>query len=181
MAEHHSACPRIADCPRPLLTQESRKSLDLLRNTKFVAFCTLYVGSFQHFLFNIAYPRLFPGAGWLPALKMVATDAFVHTPLLYFPVYYALRATFRGESPLEGLDEYMVEGWVALKACWVLWIPAQFVNFYLVPRQYRIVCIAVVGFVWEIALAYLAPMVETAKPALEPEVPSNGGATGVLQ
>jgi len=141
----------------------------MLRNAKFVAFCTLYVGSFQHFLFNVAYPRFFPGIGLLPAVKCCLFDNFIHTTFLYFPVYFALRAVFRGDSPNRGLEEYRAEGWAALQACWMLWIPAQFFNFYVLPRQYRIVCIAVVGFVWEIALAYLAPMVE-ARPA-DKEVP----------
>ena len=42
----------------------------------------VYVGMFQHVLWNTVYPRVFPGASWAAALQKAAFDNFVHTPLL---------------------------------------------------------------------------------------------------
>lgn len=50
-----------------------------------------------------------------------------------------------GESASKGLSEYRAEGWTVLNACWGVWIPAQFINFYVVPKNFRILFIACVG------------------------------------
>ena len=113
-------------------------SFDYMRNLKFTAFCWLYVGSFQHFVFNILFPYLMPGTGTFIAIKKAICDNFVHSPFLYCPCYYACRAMFRGDSPSVGLHEYWEQGWDVLKACWAVWVPGQFINFFLMPPQYRI-------------------------------------------
>ena len=139
--------------------------MDVVRNMKFTAFCFFYVGSFQHWVYNVVFPRLIPGTGLLVALKMSLLDNGFYSPFVYMPAYYSTKAMFAGQSPVEGLKEYRENGAEVLKALYSVWIPAQFINFLLMPPQYKIMYITVVGFFWEVILSHLAPMVEEAPEA----------------
>ena len=82
----------------------------------------------------------------------------MHSPFLYLPTYFCFRAAAEGGHVMDGLREYRDEGFNVLKACWGVWVPAQFFNFWLVPRNFRILYIAGVGSLWEVILSYLAPL-----------------------
>mmetsp|Transcript_91552 Transcript_91552/g.261668 ORF Transcript_91552/g.261668 Transcript_91552/m.261668 type:complete len:253 (-) Transcript_91552:129-887(-) len=144
--------------------------VDWSRCGKFTFFCVAYVGSFQHLLFNKLYPRLFPGTGALQAAKCALFDNFVHSPCLYLPTYYTYRSFTSHGSLTDGLTQYRREGYDVLKACWGIWVPSQFINFYLVPPNFRILFIAGMGSVWEIVLSYMAPMKHTG-PLTDPHTP----------
>jgi hypothetical protein len=137
--------------------------IDYKRTGKFTVFCISYVGCFQHFVFNIFYPRLFPGTGFKVAVKKALFDNFVHSPFLYLPTYYVYKNITDMGSIKDGLNEYNEEGFDVLKSCWGLWLPAQLVGFYFIPANFRILYNAGVGCLWEILLSYVAPLEETKK------------------
>jgi len=152
--------------------------LDVARIGKFTLFCVGYVGSFQHVIFNVIYPRLFRGMGIKVAIQMSLFDNFVHSPLVYLPTYYSFKSVSDGGSILDGLKEYSEDGLDVLKACWGVWVPAQFVNFWLVPKNFRILYIAAVGSLWEVILSSLAPMA-LSEAAETPAVEPNEGLPGL--
>ena len=131
--------------------------LDLSRTFKFTLFCVTYVGMFQHCVFNILYPRLFPGEGLKTALKKTLCDNFVHSPFVYLPSFYIYKNMANGKDAAAGLQEYRADGLSVLQSCWGLWIPAQFVCFYFVPPTFRILYNAGVGCLWDMALSYMSP------------------------
>jgi len=131
---------------------------DFGRTVKFATFCALYVGIFQHLVWNCLYPRLFPGTSLAVALRKAAFDNFVHTPLLYLPSYYLFKHVAEGGSPRKALDEYVREGRSVVCASWVFLVPAQVVMFALVPPNFRIGYIGVVGTLWQVVLSHMAPM-----------------------
>jgi len=135
--------------------------VDWSRCGKFTFFCVAYVGSFQHVVFNTIYPRIFTGTGPIRAVQCALFDNFVHSPFLYLPTYYTYRSFTSHGSITDGLQQYKEEGFGVLKACWGIWVPAQFVNFWLVPPNFRILFIAGMGSVWEVVLSYMAPMKHT--------------------
>lgn len=110
--------------------------IDFARVAKFVAFNIFYEGSFQHVLFNVWYPRMFPGGTIISAMKMAIFDNLVHTPFLYLPTYYAFKAVVvDGTQPKDGLVEYYREGMGVVVACWTVWVPAQVLIFWKVPPK----------------------------------------------
>ena len=144
--------------------------LDYFRAAKFSFFCISYVGCFQHMVFNILYPRLFPGSGWKTALKKTLFDNFVHSPFVYLPAYYSYKGlielqydsgnvTGSGVSAAvaSGLQEYREKGLSVLYSCWGLWIPAQLINFAIIPPNFRILYNAAVGCLWEVYLSSTSP------------------------
>ena len=100
-------------------------------------------------------PTLYPGSrAWQPTTTTTMITA-------------AAVATAAVGSLMDGFNQYREEGLGVLKACWGIWVPAQFLNFWLVPPNFRIAFIACMGSVWEIVLSYMAPMVHTG-PLTEP-------------
>ena len=156
MALKAGVCDSIAQ-----LLYDPSTELDIARTAKFTLFCVGYVGSFQHVLFNEIYPRIFQGSGRKIAMKISLMDNFIHSPFLYLPTYYAFRSVSDGGSITEGLRDYYHEGLETLLSCWGLWVPAQFFNFWLIPKNMRILFIAVVGSLWEVVLSVSAPMKST--------------------
>lgn len=134
---------------------------DLKRTAKFGGFCVFYVGMFQHMLFNKLYPYLFPGTGLRVAIQKTFCDNFVHTPFVYLPAYFSYKSLTSGGCMTEGLYTYQSEGYGVLSACWALWIPAQFITFYAVPPNFRILWSAFVGSSWEVILSLMSPLVES--------------------
>lgn len=46
--------------------------------------------------------------------------------------------------------------WPAVSSNWLLWIPAQLVNFRFVPLHYQVLFANCVGFIWNIVLSFQA-------------------------
>lgn len=59
-------------------------------------------------------------------------------PFFYFPVFYGMKGFVEGRSPQAIYDKYRAELWDNCKALWTIWVPAQLVNFSVVPRHLRI-------------------------------------------
>lgn len=153
MGSKAGSCDIVAQ----LLQKQSEDSLDIVRTAKFTFFCVTYVGMFQHCVFNVLYPRLFPGDGLVPAIKKTLCDNFIHSPFVYLPSFYVYKNLAGGRSATAGLREYREEGLQVLKGCWGLWLPAQMLCFSVVPPSFRILFNAGVGCVWEVALSYMSP------------------------
>ena len=161
MAAKSGGCDVVAQ-----LLQDQTCDIDYKRTAKFSFFCTFYAGCFQHAVFNVLYSRLFPGKGFTVAIQKTAMDNFIHSPFVYLPTFYVYKSVTDGRSCFDGLFEYRYCGAEVLKSCWALWIPAQFLAFYAVPPNFRILYNATVGCVWEVILSYLLP--------LKDEFPKNG-------
>lgn len=135
--------------------------MDYKRVAKFTIFCVAYVGCFQHAVFNVFYPCLFPGSGWRVAVKKTMFDNFVHSPFVYLPTYYIYKSVVDKGTIVEGFQVYHSTGLSILRQCWGLWIPAQFIGFAFVPANFRILYNAGVGCAWEVLLSYNVPLKET--------------------
>jgi protein Mpv17 len=59
-------------------------------------------------------------------------------PFFYFPVFYSMKGYVEGRSPAAIFERYQNELWENCKALWTIWVPAQLVNFSVVPRHLRI-------------------------------------------
>ena len=164
MGSKAGTCDVIAQ----LLQSQPGDPLDARRTVQFTFFCVVYVGMFQHGVFNVLYPRLFPGEGFVPALKKTLCDNFVHSPFVYLPSFYVYKSLASGQDAAAGLREYREEGLRVLQGCWGLWLPAQLLCFSVVPPSFRILFNAAVGCVWEVALSYMSPCHSSGAP--EPEI-----------
>lgn len=135
---------------------EKAIEFDWRRNLSFAFFSGAYLGIGQHYIYNIAFTRLF-GAGhdFRTALKKVVADSLVHVPMIYLPLYYPFKAAVLGEgSALNGLRRYRADAYDVVTTYWTMWPMFHLFNFTLMPSELRISSIACVSFVWLVFLSY---------------------------
>ena len=118
---------------------EQRPALDVQRNTAFAFFSGAYLGCGQHFVYNVAFTRVFgSGRSAGVALCKVLTDAIVHVPCVYLPLYYAFETPALGKgSPYDGLVRYREDAYDVLTTYWSTWPAVHFVSFTMLPPEVR--------------------------------------------
>lgn len=142
----------------PFVVVEDRttSSIDYAQNFALILYGGVGVGLYSEFIYNHVYPVLF-GTGTsleIVCLK-VAFDNLVFAPVLCIPLAYLAKAVVKGGSLSDGFDRYVddVRNHGLLNKYWMLWFPAQFVTFGLIPPRWRIVFVTAVSFVWALILA----------------------------
>jgi len=129
------------------------KGNDWKRTLVFSSYGAFYCGWWQHFLYNIAYRRLFgPSTALFNAARTVLFDSVLHVPFVIFPVYYVYKALLlggsHGETAVEGLRLYAEEAITINMRYYSVWVPANMLVFTIVPVPFRIGFIATTSFVW---------------------------------
>ena len=130
----------------------------------FTTFGFFYLGGFQYYLYNVKFAqwcgtitRMSGHLGSAPFKTFL--DQFIHHPFIYFPTFYALKATIEQRPLLEGADSalarYRSEILQSCQALWSVWVPAQIINFTFVPRHLRIPFVAATSFGWTIILSVM--------------------------
>lgn len=136
---------------------ERRERVDTKRTLGMTLFSGSYCGMAQHFVFNVAFTKIFGVCTKLPtAISKTVTDAFVHAPLFYLPTYLAYDELMRFGS-LSGMPDRIAKDlygtWSAYMKVW----PAVCMGlFTIVPVELRITCLATVSLVWLVVLSAVA-------------------------
>lgn len=110
--------------------------------------------------------RAFGHVGAAPIKVFI--DQALHHPLMYFPAFYMLKGAVEGRALEDTVAKYRTELWDNLKACWMIWVPAQFVNFTLVPLHLRIPFVAGVSFAWTVVISVMRGTLDKSLAAAHP-------------
>ncbi|XP_072947520.1 mpv17-like protein 2 [Epargyreus clarus] len=71
-------------------------------------------------------------------IKKLLLDQFICSPVVILS-FFATVAVFE-DNPLENFnDEVKEKFWTLYRAEWLVWPPAQIINFYFLPTKYRVV------------------------------------------
>eukprot|EP00892_Ulva_mutabilis_P003305 jgi/Ulvmu1/1346/UM011_0074.1 len=135
--------------------------IDWTRHTAFCIFGFAYLGGFQY----LFYTKVLTGMtrpitermGHIASapIKTLIDQAF-HHPFLYFPTFYVLKYSLvQGEPTDLAIERYWEELWPNCQALWMIWVPAQLVNFSVVPAYLQIPFCAGVSFVWTVILSMM--------------------------
>ncbi|GLI62624.1 hypothetical protein VaNZ11_005288 [Volvox africanus] len=151
---------------------ERREEVDWRRHGMFVMFGFGYLGCWQYYLYNDLFVRwckpitaLVGHRGSAPLKTFI--DQCIHHPLLYFPCFYTLKGMVEGRPISESMADYSEHLWDNCKALWMIWVPAQMVNFTVVPLHLRIPFVAGVSFAWTVVISCMRGALDTKKPAAE--------------
>lgn len=164
------SCAKTSGADLMVQTQlEKREKIDWRRNSAFALFGFFYLGGVQYALYVPVFGRMFPnaagfaakplreklkdGKGWFNMLAQVFLDQVVHHPFLYFPVFYSLKETVAGNSPMDGLYKYSQNYKEDMVALWKVWVPATIINFTFSPMWLRIPFVASTSMVWSCILS----------------------------
>lgn len=140
---------------------ENKNELDLQRLSVFTTFGLVYLGGWQHYLFNKLFVRcqsIMTKASYKPIRQsaiLTFLDLGVHTPLMYYPSFYLIKGYLENKTIEDITDTYRQNITNDLIAMWKLWLPAQMVNFTFVPLHYRMPFITSVSFGWTMILSFM--------------------------
>lgn len=146
---------------------ERREEMDWRRNATFTAFGFMYLGGFQYFLYNKVFQRLchhlkYTHGQTVAVGSKVFLDQALHHPFMYFPVFYSIKALAYNQPVYEyATTKYKNEIWDTVRALWCVWVPAQVINFSVVPMHFRIPYVAGVSFLWTVILSVMQGIFDT--------------------
>ena len=145
---------------------EEGAGIDWARLGKFSLLGAALVGPTLHVWYGLL-GRLLPKPGTLGAVQRLVADQFVFAPT-FIPVFMSTLMALDGQAA--SIVEKLKADWFeAVKGNWALWIPAQFINFRLVPPHLQVLFANVVGVAWNVYLSLVSHR----------EVPSAAAAAAV--
>lgn len=113
----------------------------------------LVVGVFCHNWYNILDRKL-PGRTFKTVIKKVLIDQTIASPIVIFLFFMTL-----GVMRQEKWDQTLLEikhKWIRLyKAEWIIWPPAQVINFYILPTKYRVLYDNTISLGYDIYTSYV--------------------------
>ncbi|XP_056644373.1 mpv17-like protein 2 [Diorhabda sublineata] len=107
-----------------------------LRRTKNLAITGLPIGLVCHFWYKYL-DKFLPGYTLRVVTKKVIADQCIASPLCIATFFLSMQY-LEGKSKSEFIEEAKEKSVKLYAADWMIWPPAQFINFYLLPYQYRI-------------------------------------------
>ena len=148
-------------------TDRNVRSYDALRGVSFGAFGAIYGGAVQHHLFEwlqvtcvgalLGYGRCLslPETQWLAAVEATLLNQLLFIPMLYYPIFFALKGTLNGA----GLRSIVIDArgryLGMLQTNWAFWIPMNILVFRLVDAELLVSVNALIGVVWNFILSAL--------------------------
>lgn len=121
-----------------LVERKSQPSVQ--RNVAFALFSGAYLGIGQHFVYNVAFTRIF-GAGMdlRVGVQKVLADLFCHVPFMYLPLYYMFEDTALGVgNPQSGLQRWWKELPGTMAAYCKIFPMFHLFNFTVTPPELRL-------------------------------------------
>ncbi|KAF0690267.1 Aste57867_18341 [Aphanomyces stellatus] len=144
------------------LVIESAGSLDFRRLVIFTAVGGVYIAPILHVSYGMLN-RLFAGASTKAILQRVAVDQFLLTPA-FFVTYFALMQTLSPDETT--IDEKLRrEWWPTVQSNWIVWVPAQWLNFRYVALPYQVLFSNVVSLFWNAYMSFVTHRAATVAPS----------------
>lgn len=98
--------------------------------------------------------RAVPGTSNLAIAKRLAMDQLGFAPT-FLPIFFTALLTLEGDVD-KVPEKIKNDWWPAVTANWVLWVPAQLINFRFVPGSLQVLFSNVVGLFWNSYLSFLS-------------------------
>lgn len=137
---------------------ETAHELNRRRVLAMATFGFFYAGGFNFYLyrfFELAFPVARLGSRGSVFAKVVS-DQFIHTPLLYLPAFYYSTGLMKGNRVSHISEQLKQEYWSSLTAAYKIWLPAQLVNFAIIPLEFRVLFVCSVSLAWNTILSFIA-------------------------
>ena len=158
-----------------VLEEKSFFELDWNRVASFFVLGVTYVGAFQYRLYNHWLKPL--NDVWRPKYGLalstgavVAIDQAFVQPFLYLPTFLGIRVVSEGGTRLLDLPSEIFAKWKqtgpeTMTALWLVWVPAQAINFAVVPKHLTIPWMNAIGIAWNGVLSWMTGRYAAAEAA----------------
>uniref|UniRef100_A0A8D8F9K1 Mpv17-like protein n=1 Tax=Culex pipiens TaxID=7175 RepID=A0A8D8F9K1_CULPI len=122
--------------------------------------------------------KTFPGTAKRIVLRKLLLDQFILTPPLLVIFFTGMAMMERQPSIVEECKQKFVPTFA--RSC-LFWLPAQTVNFLLVPPKFRVVYVGSCAFAWVNILCWVKRQKLTGKTSSSPVSSSgSGGSTSAI-
>lgn len=111
------------------------------------------VGVVCHYWYRFLDQR-YPGRALKTVLKKVLIDQMVLSPC-YITVFFATTSYMEEHSWEDFKKELLQKWWRLYLAEWIVWPPAQVVNFYFLPPKYRVLYDNTISLGYDIYTSYV--------------------------
>ncbi|XP_060580992.1 mpv17-like protein 2 [Ruditapes philippinarum] len=110
-------------------------------------------GPVSHVWYKIL-DRYLPGAGLRTVACKILADQTVAGPF-FCSAFFMGMSLLEGKSRQEGMEEVKAKFWTVYMLDWCLWPPAQFINFFFLPPNLRVVYVSGITLVWNTILSWM--------------------------
>lgn len=139
-----------------LQTTERAKDKTLMydwKRTGRMAVVGVFLGPFLHVWYS-KLDKFLPGNHKKTVLKKVLADQIIASPSFLF-LFFTGIGTLEGKSFKESMDELREKFLIMYLIEWVVWPPAQAINFYVLPPHLRVVYVNMLVLIWDCFLSYM--------------------------
>jgi hypothetical protein len=146
------AATRAGVSSRSRFDFENSFRFEVPRNVAFIVYGVLYQGIFQHFLYNMWFPRWFGDNSNLHTVTIkVIFDSLVIVPTLCWPIAYCITAFVAGGDFELGMKKYFhdLKHTSLFKNFCLIWIPAKVRN---TPNFFEIVSQFAIDYIFQSSL-----------------------------
>ncbi|PRP77002.1 hypothetical protein PROFUN_14691 [Planoprotostelium fungivorum] len=107
-----------------------------------------------HLYFKVL-DKVIVGKSSAAVFQKLAIDQFAFAPI-NLAGFMTLLGFIEGGSLEKGIEKVKKDYWPTMKANWVLWPAANFINFKFISPQHRLLYVSCISFVWNIYFSILA-------------------------
>ena len=142
------------------ITREKNQAswFNLRRFTTFCSVGIFFVAPGLHLNYSYLLPRIVPEvagqAKHIMALKKLTFDQLCFAPVMTSSIFILL-GIVDGKGPAESIAAMKEIIWATMVVNWKIWIPCNFLNFFLIPIQYQVLFANVVSLGYNGALSFL--------------------------
>lgn len=127
---------------------------DVRRWIMFTSLGGLYIGPTLHVWYRFINAKYYGASGKM-VLKRLFMDQFVFAPICT-PVFMGLIVYLEKKDTSQVKLQIQNCWWNTMKSNWMVWIPAQFLNFKVVPVHYQVLFSNMVGMFWNSYMSYIS-------------------------
>lgn len=113
----------------------------------------LMLGPFNHMWYNKLIEKIVTTGGTKGALKRILADQICAGPFFCFSFFFGM-GMLEGRGVDGALQEVKDKFLTVYVIDWFVWPPAQFINFYFLPKHLRVVYVGFLTLCWNTFLSW---------------------------
>lgn len=118
------------------------------KRSRDVAVTGLFIGPFCHYWYQFL-DRRFPGRTFKILTKKILVDQIFCSPVI-IGLFLVVTSTLEKKSWEKVIEENKDKVLKLYAADWLIYPPAQYINFYCLPTQYRVIYDNVISFAFDV-------------------------------
>ncbi len=121
--------------------------------TKKIFISGLFIGPTCHYWY-LLLDRIFPGRKVAVVMKKILIDQIVFSPV-NISMFLVIMGYLEGMNGKQILQDMKEKGLTLLKAEWIVWPPAQMINFFFLPTRFRVLYDNTVSLGFDVYYSYV--------------------------